>query len=881
MRRATVLAAAVLALGTLGAPAMAVAPGDVPDEGAAATSRISGETRYDTAAQTALQAYPDGADTVIVATGEIFPDALAASYLSGAADVDAPILLTRRDEIPSFTMDAMEQLDPSNVVVLGGTDAISGPVVGQLRDIVGDDNVEVIGGGTRRETAAMIARAGGDVGTMPNLGDSDSDTELRTAIVARADAFPDALASGPLALAGRHPILLTDTDDLPQATIDALTDEDLGIEQVVITGGTVAVSEDVRAEIADLDGIANVTRVSGSIRTETAVRLGELTRSSLGWDGSDVALARGDNFPDALSLAPLAAQMESSLFLSRNPQTIEGDTFAGIQALCGSVEDLLISGGSVAISADAAGEAKLATICADHAFPISNEQEVADVEQAASGTGWVVVEGDTVCTTYDVDGLEGEADASHIHNAVAGSDGDVVMDLGAPNAEGFLATCGVDADVAAGISAEPAAYYVNVHTPEYPLGVARGQLDGNQAMRVDLTGAAEVQEDGEFVDEPAEGQGTLDLFPGDGELCYELTVSGLASPVDPTIAGGFHIHQGAVDANGDVVLPLPQAQSATDYTAFDCVAADQELLDGITENPQDHYANLHTVEPGDPDTPLNGALRGQLGADAELMVFGDAEVDDSTPADPVFGQGVDGLVGDATLTLGADAGTVCLDLSFRGGLDGDTIADPDDGGPVDGGVHIHTGQVDQNGPIVVAFPGLEGTEGGRVCSDGNAGIDAILASGATHYLNVHTESSPAGAARGQLAADVTTELTGAAEVGEDAGDLTATGTANAHMASLANPDVVCGSFDVEGADPLTAAHIHQAPAGENGDVVVTLGDYGDAGVEAPGADITAAFGCQTDVAEDVASAVFGSPGDHYVNVHSETFPNGAVRGQLG
>lgn len=811
MRRATVLATAVLALGSLGVPAMAVAPGDVPDEGAAAVDRVNGDTRYDTAALTALRTYPDGADTVIVATGEKFPDALAASYLSGNEDVDAPILLTRRSEIPQATLDAMDELDPSRVVVMGETDAIASEVVDALRDRVGDDNVDVIGGATRRETAAKIALQGGAVGTAPNLTDSEGE-DLTTAIVARADEFPDALASGPLALAGRHPILLTDTDSLPEVTIDALTDGDLGIEQVIVTGGPVAISEDVEEQIRDLDNIQSVARVEGDNRTGTAVALAELTRTALGWDGSDIALARGDNFPDALTLAPLAAQTESSLFLSRTPETIEGDTFAGIQALCGSTENLLIAGGPVAISADAEGEATLATICADQAFPITADQEPQGGKDGAAGTGWVVVDGDTVCTTYDVEGLENQADASHIHQGVAGASGDPVIDLGTPNADGFLSTCTTDADVAQGIATEPFGYYVNVHTPEFALGAARGQLDGTQDLRVQLSGENEVQEDGSFVDEPAAGQATLDLTFGDGELCYDLSVSGLDSAVDPSTGGGLHIHEGAVNANGDVVLPLPQSQSATDYTARDCVTVDQDTLDAIQTDPSAYYANLHTVEAS------NGALRGQLGADADTTAFGAAVVDDSDPANPDFGGGTEGLTVPVKLYW-PEAGTVCVDATL-----------PEDAGSLDG-ITLKSGQVDENddnaaGDVTFASA--------HECQTGlDAAITELLgASPAAQYVSVEIGGTEA--ARGQVAADQDTMVTPAA----DGGDITAMGTVALYDG--ADSDVLCGMVDVHGADGIDA-------------VDVTADD--DSAVASLGITEPLGFGCETEAADTDAAAV--------------------------
>src|SRR3712207_1457604 len=75
-----------VALGlVLSTPAGAILP-DV------AESRIAGADRYSTAAQVALATFAPDLDNIIVASGENFPDGLAASGLAGA--VDAPVLLT-------------------------------------------------------------------------------------------------------------------------------------------------------------------------------------------------------------------------------------------------------------------------------------------------------------------------------------------------------------------------------------------------------------------------------------------------------------------------------------------------------------------------------------------------------------------------------------------------------------------------------------------------------------------------------------------------------------------------------------------------------------------------------------------------------------------
>ncbi|MEA3502857.1 MAG: cell wall-binding repeat-containing protein, partial [Actinomycetota bacterium] len=72
-------------------------------------SRIAGSNRYATAAAVSTQTFPT-ADTVYLATGLNFPDALAAGPVAAANG--APILLVRTDSVPSETLDEIDRLKP-------------------------------------------------------------------------------------------------------------------------------------------------------------------------------------------------------------------------------------------------------------------------------------------------------------------------------------------------------------------------------------------------------------------------------------------------------------------------------------------------------------------------------------------------------------------------------------------------------------------------------------------------------------------------------------------------------------------------------------------------------------------------------------------------
>jgi hypothetical protein len=116
-----------------------------------------------------------------------------------------------------------------------------------------------------------------------------------------------------------------------------------------------------------------------------------------------------------------------------------------------------------------------------------------------------------------------------------------------------------------------------------------------------------------------------------------------------------------------------------------------------------------------------------------------------------------------------------------------------------------------------------------------------------------------------------TTLTGAAEV-PGPGDPDASGTASIMLNQ--GQGEVCFSLTWENIDgTVVAAHIHEAPVGVAGPVVVPLfvGSF-------PG---TGSFSdCVTGVSEELIKDIRQNPAEYYVNIHSTVFPAGAIRGQL-
>jgi hypothetical protein len=114
---------------------------------------------------------------------------------------------------------------------------------------------------------------------------------------------------------------------------------------------------------------------------------------------------------------------------------------------------------------------------------------------------------------------------------------------------------------------------------------------------------------------------------------------------------------------------------------------------------------------------------------------------------------------------------------------------------------------------------------------------------------------------------LSSDLTGAAEV-PGPGDPDGTGVAEITV----NPGlgVICYEITVADIDPATLAHIHFAPAGVAGPVVVNFSPP----------TTGSSSGCAEDVDRAIAKNILKNPDQYYVNVHNAAFPSGAVRGQL-
>jgi putative cell wall-binding protein len=197
----------------------------------APVTRRAGADRFATAVAVSQAAFPGGAATVYVATGEKFPDALAGGAV--AALDGAPVLLVAGGSVPVATADELRRLAPAQVVVLGGSAAVSDAVVAEIGRLTGRTPQRVFGADRYATAAAVAARFAPGVAT---------------AVATTGQKFPDALAGVPLAAAAGSPVLLVEDAVTPVVSDRLLT---LAPRRITVLGGTVAVSDAVAETLRD------------------------------------------------------------------------------------------------------------------------------------------------------------------------------------------------------------------------------------------------------------------------------------------------------------------------------------------------------------------------------------------------------------------------------------------------------------------------------------------------------------------------------------------------------------------------------------------------------------------------------------------------------
>lgn len=171
-----------------------------------------------------------------------------------------------------------------------------------------------------------------------------------TVVLADALKYADALSVSPLATQLEAPILLVANS---QVTDDITAEiQRLGAKNILLVGGTNALSADVEAKAKTLGA---VERLGGLDRYATALLIAD-RMIAMGADTKNFYVTSGENYPDAMSVAALAAIEKTPVLLSRQ-KALNPEVEKALKTW--DVKALTLVGGTAALSQDVENAAKV------------------------------------------------------------------------------------------------------------------------------------------------------------------------------------------------------------------------------------------------------------------------------------------------------------------------------------------------------------------------------------------------------------------------------------------------------------------------------------------------------------------------------------------
>lgn len=266
--------------------------------------RLEGSNRYDTMSAIVSEGFTSSELAVLV-TGSNYPDALVAASVAGC--LDCPIILTKSDKLSGQAKTQLESLGVKRVHIVGGASAVSQKVLNDLSKTNVSYVYRSVWGNNRQETSLnalkFVNGHGGFNGTV---------------VVATGYNYADALSIGPWCYKTSTPILLANkSGKLSDAQAKAA--KDAGVTNVIIVGGTSAVSDKVISQLGLTKNDAK--RLAGNDRYETSKAIAQFELDE-GMTMEYVTVATGKNFPDALAGAALCGAKDSVLVLAKDKESV-------------------------------------------------------------------------------------------------------------------------------------------------------------------------------------------------------------------------------------------------------------------------------------------------------------------------------------------------------------------------------------------------------------------------------------------------------------------------------------------------------------------------------------------------------------------------------
>ena len=237
---------------------------------------------------------PGRGRTVIVASGQVFADAMAAGGLSARGGY--PVLLTSRGSLDKSVRSYLGGGAAEHVIVLGGEKAVSASVGAELAAL--GLTVTRLGGKTRLHTAEIVA----DFFEDDRTGETGARCSSR-AVTGLANAWVpfDAMVAGPLLGQLCAPLLLTDSALISPATAQRIR---ASTRELIVLGGPAAVSAQALDQVSDEAAVEDVFAAAADRRAQAVTDLTDRISAGEYGIGGDGVLRGPDGFRIDLSRCP-------------------------------------------------------------------------------------------------------------------------------------------------------------------------------------------------------------------------------------------------------------------------------------------------------------------------------------------------------------------------------------------------------------------------------------------------------------------------------------------------------------------------------------------------------------------------------------------------
>ncbi|WP_297810990.1 cell wall-binding repeat-containing protein [uncultured Finegoldia sp.] len=287
---------------------------EVKSEKKAKIERVDAKNRFETAKKIKDSEFTDAKTAVVVNSNE-FADSISATNISNGK---SPILYTQSQKLDNLTKEALNGV--KKVYITGGEKSVSSKVVDEL-NAMGIEVVRVKGN-DRYEVNAKSAKTSHPV--------SD---KRQNVVIASGENFADSISSTSLAKKKNAPVLLVKKNEIPTSIkqyLNSFKKKGL-LGDITLVGGENSISKFVERELSKL---ANVTRISGSDRYQTSVKVAKLVSAK-----TDRAIvASGEKFVDVLAASPVAQKHNAPIILVKKMDVTRDEDYKTQEQKSNSVE---------------------------------------------------------------------------------------------------------------------------------------------------------------------------------------------------------------------------------------------------------------------------------------------------------------------------------------------------------------------------------------------------------------------------------------------------------------------------------------------------------------------------------------------------------------